>query len=274
MRKRGGIALSLAVLASAGARLGRRRRLVGDRGLARRSSCKGTFKIAVAHPVTGRRRLPRPGAGARGRSCAVKTLAPKLGLKVQLLVGDTHARHGARPAQSLAQKYVADQQGRGDHRPGDVRCCSRHEPDVLRREAGAHLAVGHADASLTKGGNKPKTATTAFFRVVAGRLRPGRRVTPGTWSSKLNAKKVVALRCPGAVLGRPREHGRGGAEGEGVTTMQRVSVTIEQTDFSSIVTKIAERHGLSCSRRSSSRERADDRAAAPGAGQAGGRVRR
>ena len=39
---------------------------------------------------------------------AVKTLAPKMGLKIQLLQGDTPVEQGASPAQTLAQKYVAD----------------------------------------------------------------------------------------------------------------------------------------------------------------------
>ena len=41
-------------------------------------------------------------------SYAVKTLAPKLGLKVKLVGGDTPLEQGATPAQDLAQKYVGD----------------------------------------------------------------------------------------------------------------------------------------------------------------------
>ena len=40
---------------------------------------------------------------------AVKRLAPGLGLKVQLVTGDTPVEQGPAPAQALAQKYVADQ---------------------------------------------------------------------------------------------------------------------------------------------------------------------
>ena len=39
---------------------------------------------------------------------AVKTLAPKYGLKVKLLLGDTPVEAGPAPALALAQKYIAD----------------------------------------------------------------------------------------------------------------------------------------------------------------------
>ena len=39
---------------------------------------------------------------------AVKTLAPKMGLKISLVTGDTPGEQGAAPAQTLAQKFVAD----------------------------------------------------------------------------------------------------------------------------------------------------------------------
>ena len=39
---------------------------------------------------------------------AVKTLAPKYGLKITLVTGDTPVEQGAAPAQTLAQKFVAD----------------------------------------------------------------------------------------------------------------------------------------------------------------------
>ena len=39
---------------------------------------------------------------------AVKQLAPQMGLKIQLVQGDTPRRAGRAPAQTLAQKYVAD----------------------------------------------------------------------------------------------------------------------------------------------------------------------
>ena len=70
-------------------------------------SCKSTLKIAFVTPLTG-------GAAFLGleqltwAKYAVKTLAPAMGLKIQLLQGDTPVEQGAAPAQTLAQKYVAD----------------------------------------------------------------------------------------------------------------------------------------------------------------------
>src|SRR5947208_12151475 len=70
-------------------------------------NCKSTLKIAFVTPLTG-------GAAFLGQEqltwarYAVKTLAPKLGLKVQLITGDTPVEQGPAPAQSLAQKFVAD----------------------------------------------------------------------------------------------------------------------------------------------------------------------
>ena len=105
-------------------------------------NCKSTLKIAIVTPLTG-------GAGFLGNAqlswakYAVKRLAPGLGLKVQLLTGDTPVEQGPAPAQALAQKYVADQQRRRGDRPGHVRCGRGNEPDVLRRRHAAHLAVGN-----------------------------------------------------------------------------------------------------------------------------------
>ncbi len=54
---------------------------------------------------------------------------------------------------------------------------------------------------------------------------------------KLKAKKVVRDRCPGAVLGGLADAAQTFLKTQGVTT-HRESVTVDQTDFSSIVTKI------------------------------------
>ena len=59
-------------------------------------SCKSTMKIAFVTPLTG-------GAGFLGQEqsswakYAVKTLAPKLGLKIQLVLGDTPVEQGPAP---------------------------------------------------------------------------------------------------------------------------------------------------------------------------------
>src|SRR5919198_1618045 len=70
-------------------------------------NCKSSMKVAIVTPLTG-------GAGFLGNEqlswakYAVKTLAPALGLKVQLVTGDTPVEQGPAPAQALAQKYVSD----------------------------------------------------------------------------------------------------------------------------------------------------------------------
>jgi branched-chain amino acid transport system substrate-binding protein len=70
-------------------------------------SCKSTLKIAFITPLTG-------DAGFLGTEqmtwakYAVKTLAGKYGLKIQLLAGDSQL--DASLASALAQKYVADKQ--------------------------------------------------------------------------------------------------------------------------------------------------------------------
>src|ERR671936_119424 len=76
-------------------------------GKASAISCKGPMKIAFVTPLTG-------GAGFLGNEqlswakYAVKTLAPAMGLKITLVTGDTPVEQGPAPAQSLAQKFVAD----------------------------------------------------------------------------------------------------------------------------------------------------------------------
>src|SRR6266404_882167 len=70
-------------------------------------NCSGTIDLPFITPLTG-------GAGFLGTEqaswakYAVKTLAPKYGLKVKLLLGDTPVEQGPAPALALAQKYIAD----------------------------------------------------------------------------------------------------------------------------------------------------------------------
>ena len=69
-------------------------------------NCSKTITLPLVTPVTG-------GAGFLGAEqgswakLAVKQLAPKLGLKVKFVLGDTPVEQGPAPAQALAQKYVA-----------------------------------------------------------------------------------------------------------------------------------------------------------------------
>ena len=109
-------------------------------------NCKQTMKIAIVTPLTG-------GAGFLGNAqlswakYAVKRLAPGLGLKVQLLTGDTPVEQGPAPAQALAQKYVADQKVVAVIGPATSGAVAATSQTVLRRRHGAHLAVGNADVA-------------------------------------------------------------------------------------------------------------------------------
>ena len=104
-------------------------------------NCKSTLKIAIVTPLTG-------GAGFLGNAqlswakYAVKRLAPGLGLKVQLVTGDTPVEAGSGAGPVAGAEVRRRPAGRRSHRPGDIGCGRGHVPDVLRRRRGAHLAVG------------------------------------------------------------------------------------------------------------------------------------
>jgi branched-chain amino acid transport system substrate-binding protein len=228
MRKRGGIALSLAVLASAA--LASSAGAGSSATAASAVSCKGTFKIALMTPLTG-------DAGFLGQEqlswskLAVKRLAPALGLKVQLLQGDTQLDTAL--ASSLAQKYVADKSVVaiiGPATSGAVAATSKTFFDAKM----AHISPSATRVSLTKGNSKE--GTPAFFRVVPDDSVQGPTVAR-FMVDKLKAKKVVLIDAR-----EPYSVGLANAaeavlKARGVTTI-RESVSVEQSDFSSIVTKI------------------------------------
>jgi ABC-type branched-subunit amino acid transport system substrate-binding protein len=102
MRGRGGVVLALATIvaaalaSTAGA---------GSSGVARTQAvnCNGTLKIGIITPLTG-------GAGFLGQEqlswtrYAVSTLAKGLGLKVQVVLGDTPVEKGPGEGLVVAQK--------------------------------------------------------------------------------------------------------------------------------------------------------------------------
>ena len=151
-------------------------------------NCKGTLKIALVTPLTG-------GAGFLGNAqlswakYAVKRLAPGLGLKVQLLTGDTPVEQGPAPAQALAQKYVADQSVVaiiGPATSGAVAATSQ----TYFAAGVPHISPSATRTSLTKG--TPREGTPGFFRVVPGDFVQG--PTDARYMiEKLNAKKVVII---------------------------------------------------------------------------------
>ncbi len=230
MKRRGGIVLASAVsiaaaLAStAGA---------GSNAVASSQAinCNSKLKIAIVAPFTG-------GAGFLGNEqlswakYAVKTLAPKYGLKITLVTGDTPVEQGAAPAQTLAQKFVADKAVVaviGPSTSGAVAASSK----TYQAAGLAHISESATRTSLTKGVNRE--ATPSFFRVVPGDYIQG--PTDANFMIKQGAKNVVLFDFQ-----EPYSQGLADAaelvlKAKGVST-SRQSVSNTTTDFSSFVTKV------------------------------------
>lgn len=195
-------------------------------------SCSGTLKIAFVTPLTG-------GAGFLGTEqltwakYAVKTIAPALGLKIQLLTGDTPVEQGPAPAQALAQKYVADSRVVGILGPSTSGAVAASSQTYF--DAGlAHVSPSATRTSLTKGDKKE--ATPAFFRVIPGDYIQGPS-DANFMIEKLKVKKVVVLDFQ-----EPYSVGLADAVEQtlkkgGVSTT-RLSIANTVTDFSSFVTKV------------------------------------
>ncbi len=194
-------------------------------------SCKGKLRIAMVAPFTG-------GAGFLGNEqlswakYAVKTLAPKYGLKIQLLRGDTPVEQGPAPAQTLAQKYVSDPKVvavLGPSTSGAVAASS----SAYGAAGLAHISESATRTSLTKGNNKE--ATGAFFRVVPGDYIQG--PSDANFMISKGAKKVVVFNFQ-----EPYSQGLATAvvavlKAKGVSTTEQ-SIANTVTDFSSFVTRV------------------------------------
>src|SRR5437764_477788 len=151
-------------------------------------NCNSTITLPLVTPVTG-------GAGFLGTEqglwakYAVKSLAPKLGLKVKFVLGDTPVEQGASPAQALAQKYVADKSVLavlGPSTSGAVAASS----NTYYQAHMAHISPSATRTSLTQGANKE--ATPAFFRVVPGDYIQG-PTDANFMINTLKVKKVFIL---------------------------------------------------------------------------------
>src|SRR3989440_5791337 len=193
-------------------------------------NCKSTLKIAFITPLTG-------DAGFLGTEqmswakYAVKTLQKRYGLKIQLLAGDTQL--DASLASSLAQKYVADPKVvaiLGPSTSGAVAATSQ----TLYAAGLAHISPSATRTSLTKGSNRE--ATPGFFRVVPDDSVQG-PTDANYMISKLNAKKVVLVDAQEPYSVGLADAAEATLKAKGVTTI-RLSVSINQSDFSSIVTKV------------------------------------
>jgi branched-chain amino acid transport system substrate-binding protein len=197
-------------------------------------SCKGTLKVAIVTPLTG-------AAAFLGQEqltwakLAIKQLAPKMGLKIQLLQGDTPVEQGAAPAQQLAQKYVADPSVVGIIGPSTSGAVAASSQTYF--QAGmAHISPSATRTDLTYTVNGQREGTPAFFRVVPADNIQG--PTDASFMVKtLHVKKVVIFDFQ-----EPYSQGLAAAvdsylKAHGVSTI-RLSAPNTTTDYSSYVTKV------------------------------------
>ena len=191
------------------------------------------MKIAVLTPYTGPAAFLGQDQGSWA-TLAAKNIGAKLGLKIKIVAADSTLDPAV--AATAAQKVIADSQVIGVVGPATSGAAAGTSPAFFA----AHLAAisGSAtNAALTKSvGGKPKTATPAFFRIVADDSVQGTRDAQ-YMVNKLGAKKV-------AVFDAQEPYSQGLADtveaylkAKGVA-VQRFSVTNNTTDFSAIVNKI------------------------------------
>lgn len=195
-------------------------------------NCKSTITLPLVTPVTG-------GAGFLGAEqgswakYAVKTLAPKLGLKVKFVLGDTPVEQGAAVAQTLAQKYVGDKSVLvvlGPSTSGAVAASSA----TYAQAKIAHISPSATRTSLTQG--TAKEATSAFFRVVPGDYIQG--PTDANYMIKaLHVKKVVLLDFQEPYSVGLSDAVEATLKKAGVSTI-RLSAPNTTTDYSAYVTKV------------------------------------
>lgn len=195
--------------------------------------CSSTFKLAVLTPYTGPAAFLGQDQGSWA-TLAVKNIAPKLGLKFKIVPADSTLDPAV--AATAAQKVIADSQVIGVVGPATSGAAAGTSPAFFDAKLAA-VTGSATNAALTKSvGGKPKTATAAFFRVVADDSVQGTR-DANYMISKLGAKKV-------AVFDAQEPYSQGLAntveavlKAKGVA-VQRFSVTNSTTDFSAIVNRI------------------------------------
>jgi len=195
-------------------------------------NCNGTLKIGIVTPLTG-------GAGFLGQEqlswtrFAISRLSKALGLKVQLVRGDTPVEKGPGEGLVVAQKMIADSRlvaVIGPATSGAAASASK----ALFAAGIAHISPSATRTSLTYGSEKE--GTPAFFRVVPGDNIQG-PTDANFMADKLNAKKVVIIdfqepysvglaNAAQAVLRRKN------------VEVIRQSTSVNTTDFSSLVTRV------------------------------------
>jgi branched-chain amino acid transport system substrate-binding protein len=226
-----GIALALALLATAVVAASAQ----GSSSVTTASqvvNCRGTLKIGIITPLTG-------GAGFLGQEqltwtrYALNTLTRPLGLRVQLVLGDTPVEKGPGEGLVVAQKMIADSRlvaVIGPATSGAVASAS----NALFAAGIAHISPSATRTSLTQGSNKE--ATAGFFRVVPGDYIQG-PTDANYMVEKLNAKKVVLIDFQEPYSVGLADAAERVLKAKGVTTI-RQSTSVNTTDFSSLVTRV------------------------------------
>jgi branched-chain amino acid transport system substrate-binding protein len=198
-------------------------------------SCNSTLKIAFVTPLTG-------GAGFLGNEqsswakYAVKTLAPKLGLKIKLVLGDTPVEQGPAPAQALAQKYVADKTVVGILGPSTSGAVVASTKTYF--QAGlAHISPSATHTDLTIGtAGDPLLGTPAFFRDVPGDYIQG-PTDARFMINTIKAKQVVIIDFQEPYSVGLADVAEQTLKKAGVS-VTRLSAPNTTTDFSAYVTKV------------------------------------
>jgi branched-chain amino acid transport system substrate-binding protein len=195
-------------------------------------SCNGTLKIGIITPLTG-------GAAFLGQEqlswtqYALSRLAKPLGLKVQLVRGDTPVEKGPGEGLVVAQKMIADSRlvaVIGPATSGAVASASQ----ALFAAGIAHISPSATRTSLTYGSTKE--ATSGFFRVIPGDNIQG-PTDANFMVDKLNAKKVVLIDFQEPYSVGLADAAQAVLRRKGVETI-RQSTSVTTTDFSSLVTRV------------------------------------
>ena len=196
--------------------------------------CSSTMKIAMVTPLTG-------AAGFLGTEqlswakYAVATLPKQLGLKIQLVQGDTPVEQGAAPALALAQKYAADPKVVGVIGPstsGDAEASAQ-----TYFQAGiAQISPSATDTPLTYAVNGKKLGTPAFFRDIPANNIEGPSIASYIVNT-LKAKNVVVFDFQ-----EPYSQGLASTISSYLTkhgvNVSRLSAPNTTTDYSAYVTKV------------------------------------
>jgi len=197
-------------------------------------SCSKTITIPFITPITG-------GAGFLGAEqsswakYAIKTVAPALGLKAKLVLGDTPVEQGPAPATAVAQKYVGDPSVLGLLGPSTSGAVAATAKTFYAAHL-AHISPSATRTDFTQGPKSTREEFPTFFRDVPGDYIQG--PSDANFMIKtLHVKKVVILDFQ-----EPYSIGLAAAvtatlKKAGVSTI-RLSAPNTTTDYSAYVTKV------------------------------------